>query len=253
MLLGTDIRGALATLEAMAVDVIGLNCSTGPDLMRDSIRYLGQHASVPIHCIPNAGLPINDGGRAFYPMRPEPMAETLREFVAENGVNIIGGCCGTTPDHVRAMVAAIANRAPSRTPRDPSRRLWLTSSGMTATPLRQEPAPMVIGERLNTQGSRKVKQLVLDDRLEELIAIARGQVDGGAHTLDVCLALTERTDEASQMRRLVKKLALSVEAPLCIDSTEANVLSAALETDQGPRPGLGVGARRPIAATSARM
>ncbi|MBI1797715.1 MAG: methionine synthase [Candidatus Eisenbacteria bacterium] len=233
MLLGTDIRGALATLEAMRADIIGLNCSTGPDLMRDSIRYLGQHASVPIHCIPNAGLPINDGGRAFYPMRPEPMAETLKEFVAENGVNIVGGCCGTTPDHIRAMVAAIGGRPSSRAPRDASRRLWMVSSGMTATPLRQEPSPMVIGERLNTQGSRKVKQLVLDDRLEDLVPIARGQVEGGAHTLDVCLALTERTDEREQMRRLVKKLALTVEAPLCIDSTEAPVIEAALEAYPG--------------------
>jgi 5-methyltetrahydrofolate--homocysteine methyltransferase len=97
MLLGTDVAGALATLQALRVDLIGLNCSTGPDLMRDSVRYLAQNAGVPIHCIPNAGLPINDGGRAVYPMRPEPMAETLREFVTENGVNIVGGCCGTTP------------------------------------------------------------------------------------------------------------------------------------------------------------
>jgi len=230
MLLGTDIRGALATLEAMRVDIIGLNCSTGPDLMRDSIRWLGQNASTPIHCIPNAGLPVNDGGRAFYPMLPEPMAATLREFVAENGVNIVGGCCGTTPDHIRALVAAIGRRAPS--PR-PGRGPWAVSSGMTATTLRQEPAPMIIGERLNTQGSRKVKQLVLEDRLEELVPIARGQVEGGAHTLDVCLALTERTDELEQMRRLVKKLALSVETPLCIDSTEPAVIEAALKAYPG--------------------
>ena len=230
MLLGTDIRGALATLEAMRVDIIGLNCSTGPDLMRDSIRWLGQNASTPIHCIPNAGLPINDGGRAFYPMLPDPMAATLRDFVVENGVNIVGGCCGTTPDHIRAVVAAVGRRAP--TPR-PGRGPWSVSSGMTATTLRQEPAPMIIGERLNTQGSRKVKQLVLDDRLEELVPIARGQVEGGAHTLDVCLALTERTDELEQMRRLVRKLALSVEAPLCIDSTESAVIEAALKAYPG--------------------
>jgi 5-methyltetrahydrofolate--homocysteine methyltransferase len=230
MLLGTDIRGALATLEAMRVDIIGLNCSTGPDLMRDSIRWLGQNAGTPIHCIPNAGLPINDGGRAFYPMLPGPMAETLREFVVENGVNIVGGCCGTTPDHIRALVQSVGRRAPA--PR-PGRGPWSVSSGMTATTLRQEPAPMVIGERLNTQGSRKVKQLVLEDKLEELVPIARGQVDGGAHTLDVCLALTERTDELDQMRRLVKKLALSVEAPLCIDSTEPGVIEAALKAYPG--------------------
>jgi 5-methyltetrahydrofolate--homocysteine methyltransferase len=230
MLLGTDIAAALATLQALRVDVIGLNCSTGPDLMRDSVRYLSQCADVPIHCIPNAGLPINEGGRALYPMRPEPMAEVLREFVVELGVNAVGGCCGTTPEHIAALVRAVGQRAPS--PR-PGRRPWMVSSGIAAVALEQEPAPMVIGERLNTQGSRKVKQLVIDDRLEDLVPIGRGQVEGGAHTLDVCLALTERTDEAEQMRRLVRKLALAVEAPLCIDSTEAPVIEAALEAYPG--------------------
>src|SRR5215510_5490973 len=162
MLLGTDIRGALATLEAMDVDIIGLNCSTGPDLMRDAIRYLSQNASTPIHCIPNAGLPINDGGRTLYPMKAEPMAETLREFVVELGVNIVGGCCGTTLEHIRALRAAVGRRAP--TPR-PGRTGWSLSSGMTATAMQQEPRPLLIGERLNTQGSRKVKRLALDDKV----------------------------------------------------------------------------------------
>jgi 5-methyltetrahydrofolate--homocysteine methyltransferase len=231
MLLGTDIRGALATLEAMGVEIIGLNCSTGPDLMRDAIRYLSQNASTPIHCIPNAGLPINDGGRTLYPMKAEPMAETLREFVVELGVNIVGGCCGTTPEHTRALVAAIGHgRAPS--PR-PGRSGWFLSSGMTATAMQQEPRPLVIGERLNTQGSRRVKRLALEDNIEEMIPIARDQVEGGAHALDVCMALTERTDEAAMVRRLVKKLALSVESPLVIDSTEANVIDEALKAYPG--------------------
>ncbi len=230
MLLGTDIRGALATLEAMNADIIGLNCSTGPDLMRDSVRYLSQNASTPLHVIPNAGLPINDGGRTLYPMKPDPMAETLREFVIELGVNMVGGCCGTTPAHIRALVAAIGRRAP--TPR-PGRSGWYLSSGMTATAMQQEPAPMLIGERLNTQGSRKVKRLALENRIEDMIPIARDQVEGGAHTLDICMALTERTDEAAQVRALVKKLALSVEAPLVIDSTEANVIEEALKAYPG--------------------
>jgi 5-methyltetrahydrofolate--homocysteine methyltransferase len=230
MLLGTDIGGALATLEAMGVEIIGLNCSTGPDLMRDAVRYLSQNASTFIHCIPNAGLPVNDGGRTLYPMQPDPMAATLREFVAELGVNIVGGCCGTTPDHIRALVAAVGRRAPA--PR-PGRSGWFLSSGMTATALRQEPPPLLIGERLNTQGSRRVKRVVLEDRIEDLIPIAREQVQGGAHVLDVCVALTERTDEASQMRRLVKKLALSVESPLCLDSTEPHVIEEALKAYPG--------------------
>ncbi len=226
MLLGTDIRGALATLEAMSVDVIGLNCSTGPDLMRDAIRYLSQNASTPIHCIPNAGLPINDGGRTLYPMRPAPMADTLREFVTELGVNAVGGCCGTTPDHIRAVVAAIG-RGRSPSPR-PGRSGWFLSSGMTATALQQEPRPLLIGERLNTQGSRAIKRLALEDKIDEMVPIARSQVEGGAHALDICMALTERTDEASQLRRLVKKLSLTTEAPLVIDSTEAPAIEQAL-------------------------
>src|SRR5439155_4590565 len=230
MLLGTDIRGALSTLEAMGADIIGLNCSTGPDLMRDSVRDLWQDASTPLHVIPNAGLPINDGGRTVYPMKPAPMADTLREFVVELGVNIVGGCCGTTPDHVRAMVAAIGRRGP--TPR-PGRSGWSLSSGMTATAMRQEPPPTLIGERLNTQGSRKVKRLALEDRIEEMIPVAREQVEGGAHALDVCMALTERTDEAAQVRKLVKKLALSVDAPLVIDSTEPHVIEQALRAYPG--------------------
>jgi 5-methyltetrahydrofolate--homocysteine methyltransferase len=231
MLLGTDYRGALATLEALAVDVIGLNCSTGPDLMRDAIRYLCENASTPIHCIPNAGLPINDGGRTLYPMRPEPFAETLREFVLDFGVSLVGGCCGTTPDHIRSLVAAVGARTRPR-PR-PGRSRWFVSSGMTAVALEQEPRPLLIGERLNTQGSRRVKRLALEGSLDEMLAVAREQAEGGAHVLDVCLALTERTDEAEQMRALVRKLSLSVESPLCIDSTEASVIDAALQACPG--------------------
>ncbi len=230
MLLGTDFRGALATLEAMRVDVIGLNCSTGPDLMRDAIRFLCENASTPVHCIPNAGLPINDGGRTLYPMTPEPFAETLREFVAGLGVNAVGGCCGTTPEHVRALVRAIGRVAPKARP---GRGPWCVSSGMTAVTLAQEPAPLLIGERLNTQGSRKIKRLALEGRLDEMITVARTQVEGGAHVLDVCLALTERTDEREMMRALVRKLSLSVEAPLCIDSTEPAVIEAALQACPG--------------------
>jgi 5-methyltetrahydrofolate--homocysteine methyltransferase len=131
MLLGTDIRAALATLDAMAVDIVGLNCSTGPDLMRDAIRYLSQNAGMPIHCIPNAGLPMNDGGRTVYPMRPDPMAETLVEFVREHGVNIVGGCCGTTPDHIRAIVAALGT---DRTPRPRPGAGRCTSRAASARP-----------------------------------------------------------------------------------------------------------------------
>jgi 5-methyltetrahydrofolate--homocysteine methyltransferase len=230
MLLGTDIAAALATFEALGVEVVGLNCSTGPDLMRDAVRYLSQNASAFLHVIPNAGIPVNDGGRAVFPMGPGPMAAILLEFVAEFGVNAVGGCCGTTPEHIRALAGVIGRRAPAPRPRPV---VWSLASGMTATALRQEPRPLLIGERLNTQGSRKVKALALEDRLADMIPIARRQVEGGAHALDVCMALTERTDEAAMLRRLVKKLSLSVEAPLCLDSTEPPALEEALKACPG--------------------
>ena len=199
MLLGTDYRGALATLEALHVDVIGLNCSTGPDLMRDAIRYLCEHASTPVHCIPNAGLPINDGGRTLYPMRPEPFAETLREFVLDFGVNAVGGCCGTTPEHIRSLVTAVGRGTRARARAGQAR--WHVSSGMTAVALEQEPRPLLIGERLNTQGSRKVKRLALEGSLDDMVPVAREQVEGGAHALDVCVALTERRCASTPPRR----------------------------------------------------
>jgi 5-methyltetrahydrofolate--homocysteine methyltransferase len=230
MLLGTDVAAALATFEALGVEVVGLNCSTGPDLMRDAVRWLSQNASTFLHVIPNAGIPVNVDGRAVFPMGPKAFAAILREFVTEFGVNAVGGCCGTTPEHVRALAAAIGRRAPA--PR-PWQVTWSLASGMTAVALRQEPRPLLIGERLNTQGSRKVKALALEDRLDEMVPIARAQVEGGAHALDVCMALTERTDEAAMLRRLVKKLSLTVEAPLCLDSTEPHALEEALKACPG--------------------
>ncbi len=228
MLLGTDIASAVATLEAMRVDVIGLNCSTGPEHMREPARFLTEHASVPVSVIPNAGLPLNTGtGEAIYPLEPAPMAAMLREFVEQFGVRIVGGCCGTTPEHLSAIVQAVRTIAPP----SPTRhvREALVSSAMRATTLRQEPAPLLVGERVNAQGSRKVKRLLLADDYEGILEVAREQQDSGAHVLDVCVALTERGDEAEQMSKVVKLLSMSVELPLMIDSTERAVIEAALE------------------------
>ncbi len=228
MLLGTDIASALATLEAMRVDVIGLNCSTGPEHMREPIRYMTEHCSLPISVIPNAGLPLNTGtGEAIYPLEPVPMAAMLREFVEESGVRIVGGCCGTTPEHLEAIVNAVRTATPKAL--HAHRREALVSSAMRATTVRQEPAPLLVGERVNSQGSRKVKRLLLADDYEGILEVAREQQDSGAHVLDVCVALTERGDEAEQMSKVVKLLSMSVETPLLIDSTERNVIEAALE------------------------
>src|SRR5215217_298227 len=214
MLLGTDIASAMTTLESLGVDVIGLNCSTGPEHMREPIRYLSEHATLPLSVIPNAGLPLNTGvGEAVYPLEPAPMAEALAEFVKDFGVRIVGGCCGTTPAHLDAVVKALATVAPraeagGNGTRVTHHKVPRVSSAMRAITLHQDPPPLLVGERVNSQGSRKVKRLLLSDDYEGILEVARDQVDSGAHVLDVCVALTERADEAEQMSKVVKLLSM---------------------------------------------
>ena len=231
MLLGTDISAALTTLEALDVDVIGLNCSTGPEDMRDAVRFLGEHCPLPIHCIPNAGIPHQGpNGETIFPAEPEPLADVLGDFVERYGLGIVGGCCGTTTEHIRA----IAERCTPNQPKArPAPRPFHVSSMMTATPLVQEPAPTLVGERVNSQGSRKAKELLLADDYDGLVAVAEDQVEGGAHVLDLCVALTERQDEDEQMRLVAKKVALTQPAPIQVDSTEPEVIETALEQIPG--------------------
>ncbi len=242
MLLGTDIAAVMTTLVGLQVDIVGLNCSTGPEHMREPVRFLGENCPLPISTIPNAGIPLNVNGLAVYPMEPEPMAAALRDFITEFGVNIVGGCCGSSHEHLQAIVKACRN-----TPRQPrpiadnnlnnknstSISLPFVSSGIRAMALQQDPPPLLVGERVNSQGSRKAKQALLNEDYDSLLAIGREQVEGGAHVLDVCVALTERTDEAEQMAGTTKKLSMGIEAPLVIDSTEPDVIKAALETYPG--------------------
>jgi 5-methyltetrahydrofolate--homocysteine methyltransferase len=231
MLLGTDIRAVCATLDALPIDVIGLNCSTGPTHMRDAVRFLVENSRCYVSVIPNAGLPLmGPKGETIYPERPEEMARELGAFVKDFGVNAIGGCCGTTPAHIRAFVAAVRDRK-GRTPEP--KPLQFAASAMTATALKQDGSPLLVGERINAQGSRRIKRLLLADDYDEIVLVAREQVEGGAHVLDLCTALTERTDEDAQMATLVKKLAQSVDTPLMIDSTEASVIEAALKIYAG--------------------
>ncbi len=231
MLLGTDISSVLATLEALKVDVIGLNCSTGPEDMRDAIRFLGEFSPVPIHCIPNAGLPQQGpDGETIFPEEPAPLAESLGEFVERYGVNIVGGCCGTTPDHIAAIHERCAPHASSERP---APRAPHISSMIAATPLAQDPAPTLVGERVNSQGSRKAKEMLLADDYDGLLTVAEDQVEGGAHVLDLCVALTERQDEDEQMRRVAKKVSLSLPAPIQVDSTEPEVIEKALDQVPG--------------------
>ncbi len=231
MLLGTDISSALATLEGLRVDALGLNCSTGPEDMRDAIRFLAEWSSVPVHCIPNAGLPLQGpNGETIFPEEPGPLAEVLGEFVDRYGISIVGGCCGTTPAHIEAIAERIHGRVP---PPRPHRRPAHISSMIAGTPLVQSPRPTLVGERVNSQGSRKAKEMLLADDYDGLLVVAEDQVTGGAHVLDVCVALTERQDEADQMREVVKRISLTQPAPIQIDSTEPDVIEGALEQIPG--------------------
>ncbi len=234
MLLGTDIRAICATLDALPVDVIGLNCSTGPSQMRDSMRYLCDNSRCFVIVIPNAGLPLmGPKGETIYPETPEELASELADFVRDFGVNVVGGCCGSTPAHISALKAAVDAVVPR--PRPQASPVQSVASAMTAVSLEQEPRPLIVGERINSQGSRKIKRLLLEDNYDDIALVAREQVEGGAHVLDVCVALTERSDEDVQMREVVRKLAQSTEAPLMIDSTEPRVVEVALQNYPGPR------------------
>src|SRR6476646_3238262 len=231
MLLGTDISAVLTTLEALKVDALGLNCSTGPEDMRDAIRFLGEYSPVPVHCIPNAGLPLQGpNGETIFPEEPEPLAEVLGEFVERFGVTIVGGCCGTTTEHIAAIVERCGSHTvgPRPAPRPPH-----VSSMIAAAPLVQDPRPTLVGERVNSQGSCKAKELLLADDYDGLVQVAEDQVTGGAHVLDICVALTERSDEDEQMGEVVKRISLTQPAPIQVDSTEPEVIRAALERIPG--------------------
>src|SRR3954470_19281673 len=212
MLLGTEPLSAAAMLSSIGADIMGLNCSTGPKEMVDPLRALSEGAPLPLSCQPNAGIPENREGTAVYPLKPHELAEYLARFVKDFRLSIVGGCCGTSPEHLKQVVEAIRG---SPAARKPPRRPPMLSSGLKAAPLHQEPRPLIIGERVNSQGSRKMKELLLANDFSGILAVAREQVEGGAHALDVCVALTERADERDQMTRTVRMLSGQIEAPLC--------------------------------------
>ncbi len=232
MLLGTDINASLTILEGMGIDVVGLNCSTGPEHMREPIRFLGENSVLPVSCIPNAGLPLNVDGQAVYPLEPEPYANDMYEFVTKHNVRVVGGCCGTTPEHLRLLVDRLANYQLPIT-KSPVQSTPQLASAMSAIAMRQDPAPTLLGERCNAQGSRKFKRLLLEEDYDGILDIAREQVAGGAHALDISVAVTERADEGEQMRKVIKKLQMGVDVPLVIDTTEVDVLEIALQTAPG--------------------
>jgi 5-methyltetrahydrofolate--homocysteine methyltransferase len=233
MLLGTEPLSAAAMIAACGADVMGLNCSTGPREMVDPLRALAEHVPLPLSCQPNAGIPENREGVAVYPLQPGELAEYLARFVRDFRLAVVGGCCGTTPVHLKQVVDAIRGTGPAR---KPPRRAPMLSSGLKAAALHQEPRPLLIGERVNSQGSKKMKELLLANDITGILGVAREQVEGGAHALDVCVALTERADELETMTRVVRVLSGQIEAPLCIDSTEPEVVASALEW----LPGVGI-------------
>src|SRR6266542_1661846 len=225
MLLGSDIAAALTAIEPLGADVIGMNCATGPAEMGEHLRYLAQHARTPLSCQPNAGLPELREGRPHYPLSPGELAQAHDRFVAEFGVNVVGGCCGTTPEHVRQVGERVGGRqaAHRETVHDAA-----VGSLYQSVPLDQDTTYLTIGERCNANGSRKFRDLMLAGDLDGLVGIAKEQIREGAHVLDVCVDYVGR-DGVPDMDALVERLAQQSTAPIMLDSTQADVIEAGLK------------------------
>jgi 5-methyltetrahydrofolate--homocysteine methyltransferase len=225
MLPGTEIAAALTVLSAMQVDVIGLNCATGPVEMSEALRHLSSASLVPIACVPNAGLPSVVDGKMHYDLTPQQLADHLHRFVTEFGVSAIGGCCGTTPAHLAAVVARCADATPAvRSPvEEPS-----AASIYTSVPFRQDTSFLVVGERTNANGSKRFREAMLEADWDTCVAMARDQVKEGAHVIDVCVDYTG-ADGVSDMHEVASRFATQASVPLMVDSTEGPVARAALE------------------------
>jgi len=224
MLPGTEIGAALCALQAMDVDVIGLNCATGPAEMFEPLRHLTGHATLPVACLPNAGLPSVVDGAMHYDLQPSQLAEFHRQFVSEFGVSVIGGCCGTTPDHLAAVVDACADLVPAPRHAEPE---YGAASIYTQVPFTQDTSFLVIGERTNANGSKKFREAMLAGDWDTCVAMAREQVREGSHLIDVCVDYTG-ADGVSDMEEVVSRFATQSTAPLVVDSTEAPVVETAL-------------------------
>ena len=241
MLVGSDIAAVVTILEPYPIDVLGLNCATGPDLMKPHIRYLSEHAPFVISCIPNAGLPENVGGVAHYRLTPTELQMALYHFVEDLGVQVIGGCCGTTPAHIHALVQRSRSLTPA--PRLVQQRLGEEGSAggqqqrsaasiYTSTTYTQDNSFLIIGERLNASGSRKVRDLLEREEWDGLVSVARDQVNENAHLLDVNVDFVGR-DGAGDMKALVQRLVTDVNLPLVLDSTEWQTMEAGLKVAGG--------------------
>jgi 5-methyltetrahydrofolate--homocysteine methyltransferase len=225
MLLGSEIGAALTALEPLGIDLIGLNCATGPAEMSEHLRTLSKHARIPLSVMPNAGLPRLGPNGAEYPLTADELAEALSTFVRDYGLRLVGGCCGTTPEHVRAVSEAVRDLVPA--PRSPRPEPGL-SSLYASVPFRQDTSVLMIGERTNANGSKKFREAMLAEDWEACVAIAREQTRDGAHLIDLCVDYVGR-DGVSDMAELAGRLATASTLPVMLDSTEPDVLRAGLE------------------------
>ncbi len=230
MLMGTEIAAALTTLEPYeVVTLVGMNCATGPKEMEENLRYLCQNSPKPVFVMPNAGIPENIGGHAHYHLTPEEMVTWMGKFIGEFGVSMVGGCCGTTPAHIAALRTLLDSTRPVE-------RQWeftpSVSSIYSSVPMRVEPAPLLVGERCNANGSKKFRELLAAENYDAMGAMAKEQMKEGAHVLDVCVAYVGR-DEKRDMNEVMTRFNTQVALPLVIDSTEVPVLEAALKLSAG--------------------
>lgn len=225
MLVGTETAAALVALEPLGIDLIGMNCATGPAEMSEHLRVLAAQARVGISVMPNAGLPVLGKDGAHYPLSPTELAEAHDRFATEYGVNIVGGCCGTTPEHLAAVVEIIAGRAPKQ--RKPERQASV-SSVYQAVSFQQDATYLSIGERTNANGSKAFREAMVEGRIEDCIDIAKDQARDGAHLLDLCIDYVGR-DGVEDMRTLAAALSTASTLPIMLDSTEPEVIEAGLE------------------------
>ncbi|MGW2285743.1 methionine synthase [Streptomyces phaeochromogenes] len=225
MLLGSEIGAALTALEPLGIDMIGLNCATGPAEMSEHLRYLARHSRIPLSCMPNAGLPVLGKNGAHYPLTAPELADAQETFVREYGLSLIGGCCGTTPEHLRQVVERVRDLTPAV--RDPRPEPGAASLYQTV-PFRQDTAYMAIGERTNANGSKKFREAMLDGRWDDCVEMARDQIREGAHMLDLCVDYVGR-DGVADMEELAGRFATASTLPIVLDSTEVPVIRAGLE------------------------
>jgi len=230
MLLGTEIGAALTALEPYDIDIIGMNCATGPREMNDAVRHLGANSPKHVSVLPNAGLPQNVGGRAVYLLKPEELAEYHKRFITEYGVRVVGGCCGTTPEHLKAVVDACANLEPARRDVKPNAA---ASSAYTSVPLDLDPKPLIVAEEMNTTTRvEHFRNLVRAGKYDDILTLAKRLVNEGSHMLDLCCAVVGE-DEKGYITSVLEKIATRVPAPVLVDSTEADVIEEALKRIPG--------------------